>query len=280
MRKLKEQLTLAKAKDYDNNQACSGAFTAKFGMSCKHYLHEKTRELRDFTSDEKAVFIIKMSLIDQHWFLDPPRAKGEDFAGNEELFRPLDPLKVKSKGRPEGSTTKTLKKLSADKRNKCESRDLSSWEHTQATQQSSQGTSGASKPPKKRIYKKKTTTTVVVESELSVLGITKEMLEMFRGMVREEIGVIKEQMEGIQASQERQEPIQISSSSEEEMEMETDMEDEVRSSDEEFSLPKATMAVKSDYTTQSKGKTPAKASKKGKASTKAPKKRQKRKKPK
>tara|TARA_R110002003_G_scaffold914_3_gene21847 strand:- start:563 stop:1186 length:624 start_codon:yes stop_codon:yes gene_type:complete len=203
MRKLKEQLKLAKDKDYNDGEACSGSFTATFGMPCKHYLHYKIYEQRDFTGNDKATFIIKLNLIDQYWWLDLPRAKGEVFEHDKDLFRPIDPLKIRCKGRPRGATTKTLRKpKNGHKRNQCEPRDPSGFEHIIATQQLSPETPQASEPRRKRVYRKKTTTTVVEESEGPAPVMTTEMAEALRAMMREEMAMIKEQMDELKQRQE------------------------------------------------------------------------------
>jgi hypothetical protein len=67
MRKLRAQLKLALSKDYSNTQVCSSFFTAMYGRFCKYYLHHKITQPYDSKDNENAVFIIKLSMINQHW---------------------------------------------------------------------------------------------------------------------------------------------------------------------------------------------------------------------
>ena len=76
LRMLKKQFLLAVANDYDNAEECTGSFTLKYSLPCKHYLHRKIYELRTMKDDPNAVYNIPLAVIDQHWWLDPPRARG------------------------------------------------------------------------------------------------------------------------------------------------------------------------------------------------------------
>ena len=76
LRILKKQPLLAVANDYDNDEECTGSFTSKYGLPCKHYLYRKIYELRTMKDDPNAVYNIPLAVIDQHWWLDPPRARG------------------------------------------------------------------------------------------------------------------------------------------------------------------------------------------------------------
>ena len=89
---LKMQLDLAKAVNYSGD--CSEAFKEKFGMPCKHLLH-------DAMNSVGSVLKIRDVAIDQHWHFHPSRAGCE-----QPELPPLDPLPVKGKGRPRGSTAK------------------------------------------------------------------------------------------------------------------------------------------------------------------------------
>ena len=107
LRKVKKQYDLAMSSDYTDD--CSNAFTAKFGIPCKHWLHQMIDRQRVLDGDIQAVFQVPIDFIDQHWWLDPPRAKGLTVASVLQRFtRPLDPIRVQPKGRPKGATTKTV----------------------------------------------------------------------------------------------------------------------------------------------------------------------------
>ncbi|KAI0616107.1 Agro-virD5 domain-containing protein, partial [Pyrenophora tritici-repentis] len=97
LRKLKEQLLLAKDERYDELEECSGAFSMKFGLPCKHTLHRQLNEPGGLVIDPKDVH--------QHWWYHPPHARGEEVQDERYI---LDPEKIRPKGRPQGSTTVTL----------------------------------------------------------------------------------------------------------------------------------------------------------------------------
>jgi hypothetical protein len=174
---LKRQLKLAEANDYDDTEACSDAFTAKFGLPCKHFLHNMTREKRAAQDDPKAIYYVKLNQIDQHWFLDPPRARGEQFNADEHVLRPLDPLTIKSKGRPKGATSKSLPKPKKGKKPAPEPRNPSGWEYSQAEQDAARATaSQASQPqPKRRTVKKKVTEKVTEEEIVEDLPLSSSL---------------------------------------------------------------------------------------------------------
>ena len=45
----------------------------------RYNLHRKIYELRIMKDDPNAVYNIPLTVINQHWWLDPPRARGEAF---------------------------------------------------------------------------------------------------------------------------------------------------------------------------------------------------------
>lgn len=64
---------------------------------------------RVLDGNPQAVFQVPIDFIDQHWWLDPPRAKGLTVASVLQRFsRPLDPIHIQPRGRPKGATTKTV----------------------------------------------------------------------------------------------------------------------------------------------------------------------------
>jgi hypothetical protein len=97
LRKLKEQLLLAKDERYDKREPCSGAFSMKFGLPCKHTLHRQLNEPGQLVIDPKDVH--------QHWWYHLLRANGEEEQDEQYI---LDPEKIRPKGRLQGSTTVTL----------------------------------------------------------------------------------------------------------------------------------------------------------------------------
>jgi hypothetical protein len=183
---LREQLDMALEEDYNEAETCSGSFSLRFGLPCKHFLHDKIKLLRRF--DPGATYYVLPKQIHQHWLLKPPRATGGVVDEDDEVPLPLNPIKIKAKGRPRGATTKTLsraltvaksiaqgvtrgkyKKRERKKPSVTEPRDLTASEHTQASQQRSKLTS---KPPLKRTQTKpgrrvtkKTKRTVIEEVE-------------------------------------------------------------------------------------------------------------------
>ena len=107
LRKVKRQYDLATSPDYTDD--CSNAFTAKFGIPCKHWLRQMIDRQRVLVGNPQAVFQVPIDFIDQHWWLDPPRAKGLTVASVLQRFsRPLDPIHIQPRGRPKGATTKTV----------------------------------------------------------------------------------------------------------------------------------------------------------------------------
>ncbi|KAF2625008.1 hypothetical protein BU25DRAFT_296323, partial [Macroventuria anomochaeta] len=91
--------------------------------------------------------------IDQHWWLKPPRARGEAYNMDDKVFRPLEPRVVRSKGRPKGATTRTLtQSLQANphakprKHRQHEPREPSRHEYSQATQDNALQASPPSQP--------------------------------------------------------------------------------------------------------------------------------------
>jgi hypothetical protein len=63
LRLLKKQLDLALSEKYDTSKACSRAFTTKFGLPYKHFIHDKIHELRSYKG-ESAMFYTKLQRID------------------------------------------------------------------------------------------------------------------------------------------------------------------------------------------------------------------------
>lgn len=242
LRLLKQQLKLAISKDYKETEACSGAFTATYGLPCKHFLHHKARDL-----PEGEVYHVKLAQVDQHWWLDPPRARGEAYNPDAEVFRPLDPLKVRAKGRPKGATAKTLPKPNSRKRQAIEARELSAFEYAEASQQPPPPSPGASHqaslPAKKRVYRRKITTTTTVEErdELEPAPVLDAATFMtFQKTLQEQIGSLQLQIAELQQKG-RDGEIELLS------------EEEHRSSDEDFPSPKPQVALtKSKYSTRSK----------------------------
>jgi hypothetical protein len=138
---------MALSEDYSDSEVCSYSFTARFSLPCKHFLHGKIHELRADTQDDKAVFITQRSFADQHRWLAPPRATGEVFEGDKAVFRLLDPLYVRAKGRLKGATIKTLPKAKPSRRQRTEPRDPSLFEHALVSQQPPQPSPEPSNPP-------------------------------------------------------------------------------------------------------------------------------------
>ena len=64
LRKVKKQYDLAISPDYTDD--CSNAFTAKFGIPCKHWLHQIINRQRVLDGDLQAVFQVPIDFIDQH----------------------------------------------------------------------------------------------------------------------------------------------------------------------------------------------------------------------
>jgi hypothetical protein len=133
LRELKEQLDMARSDEYNTAQKCTGAFTKKNGLPCKHTLYAQLEEAQS----QSRVFAISVLEVHQHWWFWPPRASKTEV--QEERYI-LDPAKVKPKGRPVGSTRVTLPKKTPTQasqairgRNPHRSRrDKSGWEHVQA----------------------------------------------------------------------------------------------------------------------------------------------------
>ncbi|KAF1935368.1 hypothetical protein EJ02DRAFT_428506 [Clathrospora elynae] len=263
LRLLKQQLDYAMATNFDNSKACSRAFTAKWGLPCKHFLHHRIHQTRTAQKDPKAIYYLKLSQIDQHWHLDPPRARGITFAADDDIFRPLDPLKVKSKGRPKGATSKQLPKPKNGKRLPYEARNLSSWEYLQAKQDAAWASQTA---PKKRIIKKKVTTTVTEEetlldphplSSLNAATITRfqDMLQAAMYPLQQQVAVLEGRL--------KKDIVDISSDNEDSNEDNNEDNDgdnnkaENQLSDEEYPSPKRVKAVQSTYGTRSKTPKPS-----------------------
>lgn len=197
-------------------------------------------------NNPKAVYIIKLSQIDQHWFLQPPRAKGLPFEQDGDLFRPLDPRVIKPKGRPKGETTKSVPRS----KQLHEPRDLSRWEHTQAKQDAarSNSTLASSAPKRRRVIKKKVTKITeeeeVVEAPYSSGSLDAATMRLFQQVLRQEMAPMQAQ---VQALQDR-----IDSSVVTNCDNESEVEEEgLRSSDDEFPSPKHVQAVQSSYNTRS-----------------------------
>ncbi|KAI1523992.1 hypothetical protein PtrSN002B_011945, partial [Pyrenophora tritici-repentis] len=132
LRKLKEQLLLAKDERYDELEECSGAFSMKFGLPCKHTLHRQLNEPGGLVIDPKDVH--------QHWWYHPPHARGEEVQDERYI---LDPEKIRPKGRPQGSTTVTLPSTQVSqslrgRQPQRQPREKTRNEHVQATQQTQQ----------------------------------------------------------------------------------------------------------------------------------------------
>jgi hypothetical protein len=123
LRHLKKQLDLAKKDDFYVHE-CTGNFTAKFGLPCKHRLSLL------LTAASPTDLIINLKEIHSHWLYEPPAAKGA-----KRLLRNiptiLDPAVVKTKGRPKGATNKAK----SSKSKGVDKRDLSRIEHVEATQE-------------------------------------------------------------------------------------------------------------------------------------------------
>jgi hypothetical protein len=265
LRLLRDQLRLAKAEDYDDGEACTSAFTNKWGLPCKHYLYHAITQLRTRSEDPKAVYYVRLRHIDQHWFLQPPRADGKPFELDGDLFRPLDPRKVKSKGRPKGATSKTLPKH-GNKPLPYETRDLSGWEHPQneheaATPASSAAALTSSAPKRKRTVKKKVTETIteeeVVEDPHPTGSLDAAMMARLETMLQQQMGTMQSQIVTLQQRLDR-ELIDIS---DDESEV-TD--EEERLSDGGFPSPKRVQVTQSSYGTRSKTSAPSQAKKTGK----------------
>ena len=107
LRKVKKQYDLAISPDYTED--CSNFFTAKFGIPCKHWLRQMIDRQRVLDVDVQAVFQAPIDFIDQHWWLDPPRAKGLAVANIlQRSIRPLDPIRIQLKGQSKVATTSTV----------------------------------------------------------------------------------------------------------------------------------------------------------------------------
>jgi hypothetical protein len=119
LRHLKKQLDLAKKDDFHVTE-CTGNFTAKFGLPCKHRLS------RLLTAAGPTVdLILDVKEIHPHWLYESPPTKGVRRLRN--IPDISNPAVVKTKGRPKGATNKAKKGV--------ESRDLSQIEHVEATRE-------------------------------------------------------------------------------------------------------------------------------------------------
>lgn len=132
LRRIKKQLNLAKSDDWNDAEACTRSFTAKFGLPCKHWLHHQL-ERHAAANDTAVPFRIPLSMVDQHWWFYPPRATGEIFE-DVVVQRILDPLPLRSRGRPIGATTLTIPRDGARRQLPAETRELSGFEHALASQ--------------------------------------------------------------------------------------------------------------------------------------------------
>jgi hypothetical protein len=204
LRQLKQQLKLAKSPDFNESEACSSAFTTKFGLPCKHFLHHRIKQAKEAQDDPKAIYHLKLAQIDQHWHLDPPRARGEVFGADTDVVRPLDPLKINSKGRPKGATSKSLPKAKEGKKAAPEPRDLSRFEHSQAEQDSVRA------PARKkgtRTVKRKVTEKVteeeIVEEAAPVSSLDDAMVKRLQDMLREVVAPLQEQVAVLQGRAKR-----------------------------------------------------------------------------
>jgi hypothetical protein len=239
LRQLKQQLKLAKADDYNNGEACTGAFTDKFGLPCKHFLHDRVQQARAAQDDPKAIYYVKPNHVDQHWYLDPPRARGETVDADEVTFRPLDPLKIKSKGRPHGATTKSIPKSKKGKKAAPERRDLSGWEHSQAEQDGvrTAASQASQAPPKKRTVKRKVIEKVTeeeIEEDAPPAGAT---MTQIQDLLATAMGPLQQQIAALQSRLQKEiHEISDDESADEE-------EEEDRDSDDDFPIPEQPKAV-------------------------------------
>jgi hypothetical protein len=132
LRKLKEQLLMAKSDEYNDLEECSGAFSAKFGLPCKHTLHRQLNKQETLVIDPKD--------LHQQWWFRPERAATAEVQDERYI---LDPEKVKPKGRPAGAATVTLPLTQASRsirgrQPERQPREKTRNEHVQATQSSQQ----------------------------------------------------------------------------------------------------------------------------------------------
>ncbi|KAF1939334.1 hypothetical protein EJ02DRAFT_436438 [Clathrospora elynae] len=65
LRQLKRQLQLAKAESYDNGEACTGAYTLKYGLPCKHFLHHRIQQQVTAEDDPKAIYYLNLAQAEQ-----------------------------------------------------------------------------------------------------------------------------------------------------------------------------------------------------------------------
>nr|A0A345BJN7.1 RecName: Full=Zaragozic acid A biosynthesis cluster protein 8; AltName: Full=Squalestatin S1 biosynthesis cluster protein clz8 [Curvularia lunata]AXF50650.1 Clz8 [Curvularia lunata] len=171
-----------------------------------------------------AVYIVKLSQIDQHWFLQPPRAKGLLFEQDDDLFWPLDPRVIKLKGRPRGATTKSVLRT----------------------------------PKRRRVIRKKVTDITeeeeVVEAPQSSGSLNAATMRLFQQVLHQEMTPMQAQ---VQALQDR-----IDSSVVNISDNKKKVEEEgLRSFDDEFFSPKHVQAVQLSYGTRSH--TPAATQRRG-----------------
>ncbi|CAA9967176.1 MULE transposase domain protein [Pyrenophora teres f. maculata] len=139
LRKLKKQLDMAKMEEYNTSEKCSMAFTSKYRLPCKHTLHRQLAK----ASIAGRKLVIDPKDLHQHWYFRSARAGGVEVL-DERII--LDPLKVKPKGRPFGSTTVTLATSQPTRASQAiygrkpaqKRREKTRNEHVQATQQSQQ----------------------------------------------------------------------------------------------------------------------------------------------
>jgi hypothetical protein len=271
LRMLRDQLRLAKAHDFDENEACSSAFTHKWGLPCKHFLHYQITQLRARKKDPSAVYYVKLAQIDQHWFLDPPRAEGRQFEVDGDLFRPLDPLKVKAKGRPQGSTTKTLPKQPRRGNEVAyESREHSGWEHTQNEHEASctatlaSSAAPAAAPKRKRITKKKVITEEIIEEDMPEGPLNNATMNLFMEALQQQMGPMQAQIAALEKRL-NCDIVDISNNSDDESKV---AEEEERLSDGDFQSPKRVQGTQSSYGTRSKTSAPSQAKGRTKAAPK------------
>jgi hypothetical protein len=242
LRPLKPQLQLAKAESYDNGEACTGAYTLKYGLPCKHFLHHRIQQQVTAEDDPKAIYYLNLAQVDQHWFLDPPRARGLDFGADSDVFRPLDPLKIKSKGRPRGATSKSLPKAKKSKMAAQEPRDRSRFKHSQAEQDSVRApASQASQAPKKRTVKRTVTKKVreeIIEDEIEEEGVEEpSFMTRVQAMLQASLAPLQQQIAELERRN-QMDAIEISSDkdSDDKSDDKSD-EEENRESDDDFPVP-------------------------------------------
>jgi hypothetical protein len=135
---------MAKSDEYNDLEECSGAFSAKFRLPCKHTLHRQLNEQETLVIDPKD--------LHQHWWFRPERGATAEVQDERYI---LDPEKVKPKGRPAGATTVTLPSTQASRsirgrQPERQPREKTRNEHVQATQSSQQAEEAPEEDPEFR----------------------------------------------------------------------------------------------------------------------------------